>query len=491
MDFFRPRGDITTVLDQVTRDEQDNTLFPLSAETTLFARTPGRRTHPFSTVIREFTCRGAPNFGNRFTFDIGSLAAGDLLMSVLIQVQLGHWLPDYIIAGLQNGTITYDDPSNDAYTWCNSLGTALIEKAELEIGDHILETVDGDFANVFSLLFPDINSQFGIGADALGRTTQKQQQTVTPQPFPTGTNGIVTCILPFFFQRTRLNEAFPLASCHEGTVRLNITFRPFVQLIKKWNRANPRTTCDETPLNRTIQFNGLPADLSGNPINTYTTPSYVPEPQDVLMVTYSAVVGGTLRDSYLRQAHDLLFRETQTFRFSEPLTYVLRTTGESVTIQLPLEANGPIEEIIWFVRRKGTAAQNEWTNYSSTLASEYDALTNPYKGLVIAAKIQVNGIDLVEAEGDYFRAHIAEKHRGGITAFENFLYGYSFARHPGEHQPSGALNASRMNTLRLTLEIAAPVTPSGGTDEWEVVVYCMGLNWVRFENGIVNRIFSD
>ena len=97
----------------------------------------------------------------------------------------------------------------------------------------------------------------------------------------------------------------------------------------------------------------------------------------------------------------------------------------------------------------------------------------------------------MEAEGDYFRAHIAEKHRGGITAFNNFLYGYSLARHPGEHQPSGALNASRMNTFRLILEIASPQTPTGGTDEWEVVVYCMGLNWVRFENGIVNRIFSD
>ena len=102
-------------------------------------------------------------------------------------------------------------------------------------------------------------------------------------------------------------------------------------------------------------------------------------------------------------------------------------------IQLPLEANGPVEEILWVVRRKGANLQNEWVNYSGTLAAEQNPIYNPCKGLVLYSKIQGNGIDIVEASAEYFRAHIAEKHQGGITAYSDYIYGYSFARFPGEH----------------------------------------------------------
>ena len=484
MDFLRPRGDITTVLDQVSRDEQDNTLFPLDAEETLFTNDPARRIHPFSMSIQEFPYRGAAEYGNKFTFDLGSVTAGDLLLSVLVQVQLQHWLPENMLTSLRNGTIEYTNPATDAYVWANSLGTTLIERAELEIGDQIIETIDGDFANIFAELFPDINTQVGVATDALGR--YPVTTGVTSLDYPCGPRGFVTCVLPFFFQRTRL-KPLPLLSIQEGNARINITFRPFSEVI---SRLHPytRTDCDDTPIGKTLSFQT--PDFSQQ--YTYQVPSHVPQPNDVRLITYSAVLDGSLRQAYLRKPHDLLYRETQTFRFSEPLKYIVgKPSTDTVLIQLPLEANGPIEEILWVVRRKGAALANEWINYSAVLASEADPVFNPYKGLLVSAKIQANSFELISADADYFRSHIAEKHRGGIVAYSNYIYGYSFARHPGDHQPSGSINASRLNTLRLTLEIAQPVSPDGSIDEWEVVVYCMGLNWLRFENGIANKIFAD
>jgi len=478
---MRPRGDITTVLDQVSRDEQDNTLFPLDAEETLFATNPAyRRIHPFSMSIQEFPYRGSAEYGGRFTFDLGSVATGDLILSVLVQVQLQHWLSDQIVAGLRTGDIQYVNPAQDAYVWANSLGTALIAKAELEVGDQVLETVDGDFANIFSELFTDINTQLGISIDALGVSKSPQQQQLD---YPCGPRGFVTCILPFFFQRTRLNEAFPLLSVADKTVRIHIAFRPFSEVI---TRLKPymRTSCDDTPIGKTMTF----LQTAGNNQFSYTVPSHTPQPLDVRLITYSAAITGILREAYMRKAHDMLYRETQTFRFTEPLKYRTgKPQTDTVSIQLPLEANGPIEEIIWFIRRKDSNIQNEWTNYSAILTGKQDPIFNPTKGLLVNARLQANGMDLVYADENYFRAHISEKHKGGIVAYNDYIYGYSFARHPGVHQPSGSLNASRLNSLRLTLEVAQPPDQ----DEWEVVVYCIGLNWVRFENGIVNKIFSD
>ena len=111
--------------------------------------------------------------------------------------------------------------------------------------------------------------------------------------------------------------------------------------------------------------------------------------------------------------------------------------------------------------------------------------------MLVSAKVQANGIDLIEAEGEYFRQQIARHHRGGIVAYNAFIYGYPIARSPGDvHQPSGTINASRLQNLRLTLDVRPPQTETGAA-AWEVKVFCMSLNWLRFQNGICNKMFTD
>jgi hypothetical protein len=206
----------------------------------------------------------------------------------------------------------------------------------------------------------------------------------------------------------------------------------------------------------------------------------------VQLLAYGAIVDGGFRKKMLHDPFEILHRQVQTFSFDEPLKYAVgkRADADTIRIQLPLEANHPIEEILWFVRRKGTYINNEWTNYSSLVETEWG--TRAPTPLLQNAILQVNGTVICDAEEQFYREHAAHAHRGGFAAFSRFIYGYSFAKTPGEHQPSGSLNASRVNSLRLVLDVKPP-----GGDLWEVKVFCIGMNWLRFENGLANPMFED
>jgi hypothetical protein len=215
--------------------------------------------------------------------------------------------------------------------------------------------------------------------------------------------------------------------------------------------------------------------------------------RQIQLLTHGVFVDGPYREMLLRQAFERPFREIQQFDFNEPLKYLVTKGGDDkITVQLPLEANQPVEEIVWFLRRKAAVTlNNNWVNYSATLEKDYDPTFSPLEPLLISAKIQGNGMDVVSQDEAWFRSHIARAHRGGKAAYDSFIYGYSFARNPGEHNPTGSINASRLSTLRLTLDVKPPPKTEDSDAEWEVHVFVFAFQWLRFENGICNKVFSD
>jgi len=486
--FKRPAGDITTLLDLTSRDMQDNSYFPLTARSSWFARSPDRRFTPFVPISQDFQYRGPAAFGQKFTFDIASQTCGDLLTGAVMELQLTSWLDPTTILQLQGEQYEYVNPQT-AWYYANALGQILIQQVELEIDGVVIERVDGDLSAVFASLYPDLNTQFGPGADHMCVFSVDQLAT-WPQyrPYPTE-NGYIRCIFPLFFQRMRLKEGFPLLACREGTVRINVILRPFTEVLRQ--QRGFRDSCDSTPINIPIQFYNKTVPFSQ--IETVQTQESEPLLQNVRLLTYGAMLDGSVRTAMLRQPFEIMHRVVQTFFFEEPLKYVVaKTTSDDVIrVQLPLEANHPIEEIVWFIRRKDVRNNNEWTNFSSVLNYQINTTFNPRQSMLVSAKVQANGIDLIEAEGEYFRQQIARHHRGGIVAYNAFLYGYPIARSPGDvHQPSGSINASRLQSLRLTLDVRPPQGPSGAV-AWEVKVFCMSMNWLRFQNGICNKMFTD
>jgi hypothetical protein len=506
-DYFRPRGDITTVLDLTDRDSQDNTYFPLNTNESFFHRGDHLTTYPTTLSVQEFTQRGPADWGQKLSFELGSLPAGDLLQAVILQIKLGSWYNNKIVNDLISGTIQTDPGQNPTsyWTFMNSLGTAIIEYADFIVGDKTIERISGEFIRVFYNLFADVNNIIGISTDAIGSVANAylsmpnvNQTAFNPnRPFPTE-NGTYFCALPFFFLRTRLNEVFPLLSCNEGTVRIDVKLRPFDQVVR--NYIGYRANCTDTPLNKEVPFVQLPS----SPITTQTA-ECAPDFKDFRIITCCPLITGSLREKFLHKPFEQMVKLVKTFSFEEPLKYLVSKSNpnsDMVEIQLPLELNHPTTEIIWIFRRKGVLINNEWANFTPALGLE----SNPnkvYPPWLDYATIRLNGSELISADGNWFREHIATTHKGGIFAYNSHTYGYSFAKYPEEHQPSGTANMSRTTSVTLNLRVNQPlVTPLSSLNSpcvfdettvggWEVFVFAIHYNWLRFENGICNQMFTD
>jgi hypothetical protein len=481
----QPRGSATTLIDLVSRDVQDNIIFPLDAIVTRFTRDETLRTVPMSTVMREFTFRGPAEFGQTFTFELGDTLCGDLVSGLYIQLQLGDWFTWAIREDLRRNNIGPTKP-DEFWTYCNSLGTAVLEEATLEVDDQVLERVTGDSVHVSSILFQDLNTHYGL-ADTLGlKSIDDLKASDGKRAFFTE-DGWVTVPLMFSMLREKITATFPLIACRQGTMRIRVTLKRFDQIVRilSGNRAD----CLDTPLRK--EFKIIDNRLSINKIQSIYSSQVEPMLKNIQLLTQGVFVEGPYREMLLRQPFERPFREIQQFDFTEPLKYVINKTGNDlITVQLPLEANQPVEEIVWILRRKAAVTlNNDWTNYSATLEKDYHPTFAPLEPLLVSAKIQANGQDIISQDEAWFRSHISRAHRGGKTSYDAFIYGYSFARHPGEHDPTGTINASRLSTLRLTLNVKPP---GGSSDtEWEVHVFVYAFQWVRFGNGICNKVFID
>ena len=503
-DYFRPRGDITTVLDLTDRDSQDNTYFPLTTDESFFHRGDHKTVYPSTVSVQEFTQRGPADWGQKFSFEIGSLPAGDLLQSVILQFKLSSWYNGNIVSKLTQGLIKADlDTNPSAYwTYMNSLGTAIIEYAEFIVKDQTIERISGEFIRAFFNTYADVNNLIGISTDAIGSTPVQymapgyvEQTELNPnRPYPTE-DGTFFCILPFFFIRTRLKEVFPLISCNENTVRIDVKLRPFDQVVR--NYIGYRENCTQTPLNSEVNFIGL-----DTPTQTANCP---PAFQDFRILTVCPLLTGSLREKYLHKPFEQMVKIVKSFHFEEPLKYIVSKpslNSGTVEIQLPLELNHPTTELIWVFRRKAVAINNEWANFTPSIALE----TNPnrvYPPWLDWATLRINGSEVISADGDWFREHIATAHKGGLITYNSYTYGYSFAKYPDEHQPSGTANMSRATSVTLNLRVNQPIAvdlaslnnpcvfDTSVVGGWEVFVFAIHYNWLRFENGICNRMFSD
>lgn len=514
-DYFRPRGDITTVLDLTDRDSQDNTYTPINTDGSWFHREEYKRVYPTTMSVQEFPQRGPAQWSGKMSFEIGSLTAGDLLQSVMLQIKLGSWYNDLVINRLSKAEITTDlsNYSDQYWTYCNNLGISIIEYADFIVNDQTIERLTGEFIRTFYNVYADINTLFGISTDANGSTPFSYLSTTTPianspvlktafhphRPFPTE-DGTYFCILPFFFLRTRLHQVFPLLSCNEGNVRIDIKLRPFDQVVRKF--IGYRQNCSQTPLNTTVNF---VTTTTPSALVPTTTLLCAPDFRDFRIVTCCSLMNGSLRQKFLHQPFEQMVKLVQSFSFEEPLKYLVskpNPNSDTVEIQLPLELNHPVVELLWVFRRKAALINNEWMNFTPAISLE----TTPNKVFpewLDHASIRLNGSELISAEGNWFREHISSLHKGGLVSYSSYVYGYSFSRYPDSHQPSGSANMSRTTSITLNLRVNTPIAKDLSTlpspcnfdpdtvGGWEVFVFAIHYNWLRFQNGICNRLFTD
>tara|TARA_X000000368_G_scaffold378783_1_gene333410 strand:+ start:107 stop:1174 length:1068 start_codon:yes stop_codon:yes gene_type:complete len=154
------------------------------------------------------------------------------------------------------------------------------------------------------------------------------------------------------------------------------------------------------------------------------------------------------RRRFAQLSHEYLIEQVQNNSYS--------TTTNNIIADLHF--NHPVKELIWF----GCG------NYSK-------------------AKLMLNGIDRFAERDQIYFTHIQPyQHHTNIPNTHLLLNGninlYSFALKPEEHQPSGTLNMSRIDTAQLHLKDIENKTVS---------IYALSYNILRVMSGMGGLVYSN
>ena len=205
------------------------------------------------------------------------------------------------------------------------------------------------------------------------------------------------------------------------------------------------------------------------------------------------------RRRFAQLSHEYLIEQLQ-FTGSESIS--------STKLKSKLSFNHPCKELVWFASKKdGTplTANNNWFNYTtantavaavaSTLYA-YDKLTNTAiiasgstytpTNPIANAKLILNGNDrFSERNGSYFNLVQPFQHHENIPTNAGINV-YSFALKPEEHQPSGTLNMSRIDTATLSLTFDSAMNTNSSLN-----VYAVNYNVLRILSGMGGLAYSN
>jgi hypothetical protein len=214
------------------------------------------------------------------------------------------------------------------------------------------------------------------------------------------------------------------------------------------------------------------------------------------------------RRRFAQLSHEYLIEQLQ-FTGQEAVT---STTG----LKTKLNFNHPCKELVWFITSDESSDSEKlnWFNYTTATNSIVDASipstpealktalmqtsinyksthttpSNPIK----SAKLILNGNDrFYERPGRYFNLVQPFQHHENIPTNAGINV-YSFALKPEEHQPSGTLNMSRIDTaiLSLSFEDANTVT-TYKPSESVLYVYAVNYNVLRILSGMGGLAYSN
>jgi hypothetical protein len=154
----------------------------------------------------------------------------------------------------------------------------------------------------------------------------------------------------------------------------------------------------------------------------------------------------------------------------EYLIEQLQFTGEETVTsnasnKIKLNFNHPVKELVWV------------TQGSGSFVGDYEAIAD--------AKLQLNGHDrFATRAGTYFTHVQPYQHHEKIPNDKNINV-YSFALKPEEHQPSGTLNFSRIDSAVLNVTTGSVGTPVRAR------IYATNYNVLRVMSGMGGLAYSN
>ena len=395
-----------------------------------------RRHTNFAIEAIQQTFNGNPGYGNTVNCQISR--NGDLINRMYLQVD---------VPSATAGTDTY----------VNYLGLRLLKSVVIEIGGQQIDKHYSDWMYIWNELSLPTGKRYAydkmVGAeygDTTGSTT-------------TATTTTLYVPLEFWFCRN-VGLALPLIALQYHEVKVKIEFEQ-------------KSNCIVT---------------SGG-ATTGATASNFPELKDISLWVDYIFLDTDERRRFAQLSHEYLIEQLQ-FTGTETLG-----TGST---RVKLNFNHPCKELVWVAKAKGTTKRNtKWYDYSDMDVQDNTVVTpsalakNPF----VDAILQLNGNDrFAVRKGSYFNLVQPYQHHTNVSANPGINV-YSFALKPEDHQPSGTLNMSRIDTATLMVNTVDKMQgaidrDAGGEsaiDYSGINIYAVNYNVLRILSGMGGLAYSN
>jgi hypothetical protein len=350
---------------------------------------------------------------------------GDLLSQISLEVTLP--------------AITLADGTPVSYV--NSIGHALIQEITIEIGEQEIDRQTGEWMEIWSNYTTTKDKQTGF-YNMIGKVDGYSPPTLF---------GPIKLYIPlrFWFCKNP-GMALPIVALQYHPIRINLTLRPLNQLFFSQALTTPACNNLET----------VPANIS-----------------DLMLWGDYVYLDVDERRRFVSSTHEYLIEQVQ---YTAPIPI----SPGATTGSLRLEFNHPVRELFWYIKRDDMTRYHELFNYSSLGTFEVGTRSD----ILLDAVLQLDGFDRFQVrDAGYFRLVQPWQYHTVIPE-ESFTYSYSFALRPEDIQPTGSMNASRMNSIILQVSINPNLLNSIGT--LHTRVYATNHNVLRIADGFGGVLFT-
>ena len=339
-----------------------------------------------------------------------------------------------------------------------NFGHKLLKTIELEIGGQRIDKHYSEWLYIWNELSLPVGKRDGynvmVGANARNLSTK----------LTNGQKYELYVPLEFWFCRN-VGLALPLIALQYHEVKINIEYESDVLMVDK--AATNFTFEEETRAVDNTRAYDANDKLTGS----------VKLEEATLWVDY-IFLDTDERRRFAQLSHEYLIEQLQ-FTGADSITGGTTDSMKSIRMNF----NHPCKELVWTIKK--TDAGVYWNNYSTAGGSSIannDHLdsANP----VTNAKIMLNGNDrFATRKGDYFTlVQPYQHHENTPDKYHQGINVYSFALKPEEHQPSGTLNMSRIDTAVLSLSSSI----SG-----VISIYAVNYNVLRILSGMGGLAYSN
>lgn len=355
---------------------------------------------------------------------------GDLLKDVKLKI---------VLPKLKRNTID----KNFKISWINSLGNAIINYIDIDIGGQLIDRQYGQWMEIWSELF--LNNEKKKAYNKMINKDHKYNTVFEEN----GEDEIILYIPLFFWFHKNPGLAIPLIALQHHEVRFILNLRKFDELF--------------------ISSNG----------NFYTD----------LNKDDFKIISGTLicdyifldtkeRKLFAKSEHQYLIEQVQ-------LNVLSLDTNLSSNI-IDLDFNHPVKELIWvtqfskFLRAMPNGGKELFNFTNNSYLSN-----NKTKPIYKTLKIQFEGNDRIKnMDPKYFNLVQLYDYHTNIP-LDKYINVFSFAFNPESHHPSGTCNFSKIDnpTLNIVLE--------DNLDDLFLYIYAINYNILKIKKGMAGLVYLN